>query len=107
MRVDSVVEADESHAKILQLAQDCEEVNEASAEPVELGHGDGIHFSLARCCKERVQAGAAALSARVTVVREFRMVPTPSVSVSAEYIELGVERLVGGGDAGVNGDTEG
>ena len=82
-------------------------MNETSTEPIELDHGDGIHFSLSSGCKEGVQAGATALPAGVAVIRKLRVLPTPSVSVSVEYIALGIERLVGGGDSGVDGDTEG
>ena len=82
-------------------------MNEATPESVELGHGDGIHFALSCGCKERIQARAAALPTRMAVVRELRLFPAPSVSVAAEYIELGVEGLAGGGDAGVDRDTEG
>ena len=102
-RVDALTGADESHAVLVELAHKLGEVREGTGEPVQLDHHDHVEILLADPAHHQVQRHAARLGAGHDVGELGGHGPPALLGVGAEFLLLGLDRLVVGRDAVVEG----
>jgi len=76
-------------------------------QPIELDYGYSVHPTTTGSLQQSLQTFPLIATPRLPVIEELVGLPAPSFCVLSKSVELRIEGLLGGGDSGVEGHTEG